>query len=77
MCLMKEATMVSINQLEAREYHSDNYYTKACKNSKQFWKNLEYKKLRRHFKNKLAHTHDYEDFFLNQVKAKSINWDLH
>lgn len=59
------------------QYHSDNYYTKSCKNTKQFLKNLEYRSIRREFKERILKTSHMEDFFLNKIKANSIKWDLH
>lgn len=63
--------------IELWQYHSDNYYTKSCKNTKQFFKNLEYRSIRREFKEKISRTSQMEDFFLNKIKANSIKWDLH
>lgn len=59
------------------QYHSDNYYTKSCKNRKQFYKNLEYRTLRREFKEKISQMRDFEDFYLDKVKSKSIKWKVH
>lgn len=63
--------------LELWQYHSDNYYTKSCKDNKQFFKNDEYRNLRREFKQKILKNFDLEDFFLNKVKANSIKWKIH
>ena len=59
------------------QYHSDNYYTKSCKNAKQFLKNLSYRKIRREFNIEMSHCIDLEDFYLSHQKVKSIKWDLH
>lgn len=59
------------------QYHSDNYYTKSYKDCKQFFKNLENRKLRRNFKLEVSKFHDIENFFLKDVKPKSINWKIH
>lgn len=63
--------------IEVWQYHSDNYYTKSCKNLKQFIKNLEYRTLRREFKEKILKTSQLEDFFLKKTKAESIRRKLH
>lgn len=58
------------------QYHSDNYYTKSCKNTKQFLKNIEYRKLRRDFKRDLYYQ-EIDNFYITSKKAKSIKWKLH
>lgn len=63
--------------IELWQYHSDNYYTKSCKNRKQFFKNLEYRTLRYEFKQKMSKNYDVEDFYLNKIKASSIKWKIH
>lgn len=65
------------NYLQLWQYHSDNYYTKSCKDNKQFFKNLEDRKLRRDFKKEIAKIDDFEDFFLKKIKAQSIKWIIH
>lgn len=69
--------IIEKDYIELWQYHSDNYYTKSCKNAKQFLKNLSYRKIRREFKVEMSHCFDFEDFYLNHKKAKSIKWDLH
>lgn len=59
------------------QYHSDNYYTKSSKNAKQFLKNMEYRTLRRNFKQTLSNCHDIEEVVFDKIKAKSIKWNLH
>lgn len=65
------------NYIELWKYHSDNYYTKSCKNNKQFFKTLENRKIRRHFKSDISHSHDIEDFFMKHTKCQSIKWKIH
>lgn len=65
------------NYIKNWEYHSDNYYTKSCKDMKQFWKNKEYRKLRSMFKERISNCEKFEEFFLEHKKAKSIKWKLH
>lgn len=59
------------------QYHSDNYYTKSCKNRKQFIKNLEYRTIRREFKNTITKVSNFDDFFLKKTKASSVKWKIH
>ena len=63
--------------IEVWKYHSDNYYTKSSKEMKQFWKNKEYRTLRREFKNEISNTSNLEEFFLENKQAKCIKWSLH
>lgn len=65
------------NYIKLWQYHSDNYYTKSCKDNKQFFKNLEDRKLRRDFKKEISTISNMDDFFLKKVKAQSIKWKIH
>lgn len=56
------------------KYHSDNYHTKKSCGMKQFWKNQEYRKLRRDFKNDIAASWDNIGFY---DKPRSMKWRLH
>jgi hypothetical protein len=64
------------NRITLWQYHGDNYYTKSCKDNKQFLKNLEDRMLRQDFKQKLFHC-DIEEIVLNTIKPRSIKWRLH
>lgn len=62
--------------LEEWKYHSDNYYTKSCKDRKQFLKNQEYRTLRQQFRLAVKKG-DCENFFLEKHKSRTIKWSLH
>ena len=69
--------------LKEWQYHSDNYYTKSCKNSKQFLKKMRYHQARQEFKQKLhsIKTFSYQEenfeIVLESHKYYNIKWDLH
>ena len=71
-----EKEVNNLRYMKPWQYHSDNYYTKSCKNTKQFFKNIEDRKLRRDFKKDLSYQ-DIEDFCITSKKARSIKWNLH
>ena len=73
-----EQAVTENSYIDSWKYHSDNYYTKRYKDSKQFLKTQSYKKLRKEFKQKvLTDLVFHEDIVLSSHKAKSIKWDLH
>lgn len=69
--------VVAGNYIDLWQYHGDNYYTKSCKDNKQFFKNLEDRNLRREFKKSVNTCIDLENFNLKKVKAQSIKWKIH
>lgn len=66
--------------IKPHQYHSDNYYTKSCKDVKQFLKNVADREMRREFRDmerKILLDLDVADELLGLDKPRSIKWDLH
>lgn len=73
-------SQIDVNEqdfIEVWKYHSDNYYTKSCKDMKQFYKNNEYRNLRYKFKEEISKIIHLEDFFMEKIKVKSIKNCIH
>jgi hypothetical protein len=73
-------SQIEVNEqsfIEVWKYHSDNYYTKSCKDLKQFFKNNEYRNLRYKFKKEIAKIVNLDDFLMDEVKVRSIKNCIH
>lgn len=66
--------------IEVWKYYSDNYYTKSHKDRKQYYKNQEYRKIRRSSKIELHGAvvqHNVDEVVLNYIKPNSIKYKIH
>lgn len=69
--------------IESWKYHSDNYYTKSCKDRKQDFKKIKYKASRQEFRMKMAsiknlsYFDDNFDVVLRSKNFYSVAWCVH
>lgn len=66
--------------IKDHQYHGDNYYTKSCKDLKQFFKNVVDREMRREFRDlerKILLDLDAAEELVGLDKPRSIKWMLH
>lgn len=75
--LFSENELRKTHYIRAWKYHSDNYHTKQAKKRKQFFKNREYRKIRRALKVDIQKNIDLDLIAIDNNKRKSIKFLVH
>lgn len=77
--IFSEQELKNVLYIRAWKYHSDNYYTKQAKKRKQFFKNKEYRKIRRALKEDIQKNIniDLDLIAIDNNKRKSIRHLVH